>query len=833
MYLDEQLKTFNALLSNIRDLSETCKRPFSLFQSTESPRLHILTSTTNRGKIITLYNLKERLANKIIRDLPLWESIDSVKNSYLNAIPLQNDKEICSSLKEKLKPTDQEILYKIILMSRETSLINIAASNAVSFLNQSGFQFIGKNMKDVKIPHANLSGSLFINTDIQNSDLFGADLSHSSLNFTNFEGCNMENLDFKEAQTIRSDKTTFNSLALSPCGKWLATGGSNQKIELWDFNLRCKVKEFSYQELNIISITFLNSQKIFTTLGKSSWQVSMLDVVDLETEEFHTIYSNLEYERFYFTISICKNNFAIWEDNSIEVWKTNPMMKIYKVADLLYTISNLMFSPCGEYIAYMCSDGFIRIKHVYSEKDVCICPVGPDDTRKYGYSTIYLHAAAFCPIGKYLIASASNKGEVELRKINLEKKEVKTTLLAKYNEDSINELIYTNTGKFLILLSEACNISVWDPWKTSLVWQNSLKNRFDKYFCLNVNDAYLACICRKTSIFMWKIDWFQRKVNFDGHKESVNKVVVSKCGSYIASGGNDKIIKLWDASNMKLIKDFIGHKKRIESLAFSYCGRYLASASESVKIWSIDNLTELSTIMEGNVTYSLSFLPNNSLLAGWNKNSITIYDLGSKKHKINLEGSQGIIKSISVSQQGNYIAVGKSNGGVDIWFQENYQWKNRLINSNQSCVYSVSFSYCEMYLVVSGSNKTVVIWSIENLDVPLKTLIGHNHYVFSVEFSPFGDIIASCSADGKIISWNFETGMEIKEFKGHKGMVTSICFSKCGNFLYSSSEDKTIKKWNLQPYLIQGVKTEEMADLIWTSINGELEIQDCKGLNTP
>jgi WD40 repeat protein len=73
----------------------------------------------------------------------------------------------------------------------------------------------------------------------------------------------------------------------------------------------------------------------------------------------------------------------------------------------------------------------------------------------------------------------------------------------------------------------------------------------------------------------------------DGHPSIVKAIAYSPDGKYLAVGGSDKNIYIFDAATRALWKTLKGHNEPVCSIAFSPDGRTLVSSSryESVKVW--------------------------------------------------------------------------------------------------------------------------------------------------------------------------------------------------------------------------------------------------------
>lgn len=75
-------------------------------------------------------------------------------------------------------------------------------------------------------------------------------------------------------------------------------------------------------------------------------------------------------------------------------------------------------------------------------------------------------------------------------------------------------------------------------------------------------------------------------------------------------------------------------------------------------------------------------------------------------------------------------------------------------------------------------------------------LTGHRAPVTSVCLHPTFTILASCSEDGSIRVWDFESSTLEKTLKGHTGTINAVTFDSSGNLLASASSDLTIKLWD-------------------------------------
>src|SRR5262249_34517651 len=67
-----------------------------------------------------------------------------------------------------------------------------------------------------------------------------------------------------------------------------------------------------------------------------------------------------------------------------------------------------------------------------------------------------------------------------------------------------------------------------------------------------------------------------------GHTRSVNAVVFSPDNRWLASGGKDNVITIWDLATGNLLRTLYGHASDVDALAVSPDGQLLASGSGDI-----------------------------------------------------------------------------------------------------------------------------------------------------------------------------------------------------------------------------------------------------------
>lgn len=236
----------------------------------------------------------------------------------------------------------------------------------------------------------------------------------------------------------------------------------------------------------------------------------------------------------------------------------------------------------------------------------------------------------------------------------------------------------------------------------------------------------------------------------------VISAAVSTDGKKIASGSEDKTVKVWDTATGRELRSFQGHGAPVSSVAFSPDGKRVLSGSrdKTLKMWDVVSGRELRTFRghHSGIT-SVTFSPDGKrVLSGSSDETLKLWDAESGNEIRTLEGGFELL-SVAFSPDGNKVLAGGTSVG-----------------------------------------KAIKLWAADS-GRELGSLGKDGDIIAAVAFSPDGKKILSGSFDGTIKLWNADTGKELRVFFEHADNINYVGFSPDGTKILGGSQS-ALKIWN-------------------------------------
>ncbi|ORX46973.1 WD40 repeat-like protein [Hesseltinella vesiculosa] len=250
----------------------------------------------------------------------------------------------------------------------------------------------------------------------------------------------------------------------------------------------------------------------------------------------------------------------------------------------------------------------------------------------------------------------------------------------------------------------------------------------------------------------------------------IRSVSFSPDGKYLATGAEDKQIRIWDIAKNRIRNVLAGHEQDIYSLEFSRDGRILVSGSgdRTARIWD----------WEG----------------GYCTHVLHIKDPDQKDPGVT---------SVAVSPDGRLVAAGSLDKVVRVWDAHTGKHLERL-EGHKDSVYSVAFMPDGKTLVSGSLDKTLRLWTLGNPQggkvASKQVFTGHKDFVLSVATTPDGKWIVSGSKDRGVQFWDPRTGLTEFMLQGHKNSVISVATSPGRKPLFATgSGDNRARIWSYEP----------------------------------
>lgn len=425
-------------------------------------------------------------------------------------------------------------------------------------------------------------------------------------------------------------------------------------------------------------------------------------------------------------------------------------------------------------------------------------------------------SAVFSPDGEFA-ATASHDRLVRV----WETKSGKLLRTCKGHSGPVTGLAFTTDGKRVLSSSGGMDLTgnrvngevvLWDSATgvEALTLRSSSKGMTG--VAMSRTGSSLAFVSGERAIHMLTLRALEALI-FQAHPEQTHALAGSPDGKLLATAGKEGLIKVWDAKTGEKVFNKKAHTGDVRSIAFDSASSRLASGGNDkvVKVFDI-NGDEIASLAGHPATVSaIAFSPDGKRVASGGAGldsmsrpfvgAVHVWDLDKKREFTILRDHQTPVRAVAYSRDGKYLATGGSDGLVLLYEAETGK-KVHELKGHLGVIWTLAFSPDGAVLASSGSAGSVRLWRTGDGSV-IRRYQPFRAGVSALVWKPDGSRLLVAGAQppeggrlvvaGEVKILDAIKGGEIRNLPGHAGAVIGLVLSPDGSRLASATTNGWVR----------------------------------------
>jgi WD40 repeat protein/serine/threonine protein kinase len=548
---------------------------------------------------------------------------------------------------------------------------------------------------------------------------------------------------------------SMNSIAFSPDGRWIATGGEVGLIDLWDITTQMPIRQMVRDANGLVESLQFSEEGSFLLASVNRTAI----LYDTASGQIIRTFEGHQGEVSGAVFSPDQTQIATaGKDGILILWDRQTGEEIRRFVGHSYEVDDVIFNQDGTLLVSASNE---------TDDPVIIWDVatGEEIRRVLGIDGVY--TLALQP-GTSMVAYGTVQGSIGLI-------DLRNGIYSGQINDSnafVKNLVFSPDGRYLLsttMSGEARLRYISSPAEAQR-WSGS-----SGWFALSQDGETVFSGASNNTVSMWDIRNGMTLRRFVGHTDSLLGIDLSPDETRLLTGGFDGTVRLWDVATTQELHryDFNEAGFYIWRTVFSPDGRYVVALAIG------DNTSQGQIVLLNGSTLQFIRMLNTSP-----ENILSIEPTDVRF------SPDGETLFVTMGQ----ITLNGESSGLIVEIDPQTNTILRTLSGQSDLIFALDFSPDGRYIATASMDRTAMLWDRVTGE-PLRQFIGHTNQVTNVTFSPDGRYLLTSSNDRRIILWGVQTAAQVAAYTGHTDLINFIQFLPDGRYVLSSAADRTRRLW--------------------------------------
>jgi WD40 repeat protein len=644
------------------------------------------------------------------------------------------------------------------------------------------------------------------------ADFTGWDLTNLHIAEVDFQAMLLRRVDFRGTTFDRcrfaQGLGTIIGLSFSPDGRYLAACDTRFQIKIWEVATNCEIAMLVGHQSWVWDVQFSHDNKYLIS-GSSDETIRIWEIASGECLQVLTGHRDWVWRvNFIFDSQLA---ISIGADRQVKIWwwkKAQNLLTFtvpdFGVRDGVFHARRRLLAACGE-------EG-IRIWQIW---------LGIQVKAIRDPQALNLRRLAFSPDGKKILGANFS------RTIHCWDVDTGTHLFDLCGHPTqVGHIHFDNSGQIISSCLE--QIRVWNLQTGACL--RSIDFAADCGKGAAYHAPFVATGSDNGTIHLWNVETGKCISTAGGCAPRMISLATNPHNSIVASGKDDGSLSLWNLGELGELLNPItiqAHQGLAGGLAFSPNGKLVASTGNDriIKVWDASTGAHLQSF-EGHTDYipQLIFADDRTIWSRGFDATTRSWDLETGKQEIFTALQPQWVLVLARSPDCKWLAFGSYTPTFSLLHRPTGKLTSYPAVGNR--LRQLIFTQDNRSIIGITDDRYLNRWQLDLDNLHTSVNIGDRDVMAILAHPSHPHLLICGNDDGTISIWDLDRQIWIDRFPAHQQEINSLAFIPCLDLAISCSVDGAIKVWKLHNYSLVEIHSIESISPYQMLLLG-----DNKGLN--